>query len=289
MKVTTRLSAPFRSLFRFRLALVCASMLMTLACSRVTAAEPPPLVRAHAHNDYEHKRPLFDALEQGICSVEADIFLVNGQLLVGHTRRSLKPERTLEALYLVPLKARVEKHGGRVYRNGPEFTLLIDIKTAGEPTYAALKQVLAKYADIINSPQASAGPRRAINVIATGNRPAAVIAADKDRLVGVDGTWKDLDSDEPANLIPQISDNWRLLFKWRGDGPISLDERAKILSAVKKAHDHGRRLRFWATPDKPAIWQELYDDGVDLLNVDDLPGVARFLNDPTRRSSQIAP
>src|SRR5438128_1656766 len=35
------------------------------------AAEPTPLLHAHAHNDYEHTHPLFDALEQGFCSVEA--------------------------------------------------------------------------------------------------------------------------------------------------------------------------------------------------------------------------
>ena len=106
------------------------------------------------HNDYEHKRPLFDALDQGLCSVEADIFLVDGQLLVGHVRRLLKPERTLESLYLIPLKERIAKNGGRVYRGGPEFTLLIDIKTNGPTTYAALKKVLEKYADFINSPTA---------------------------------------------------------------------------------------------------------------------------------------
>ena len=43
-----------------------------------------PLQRAHSHNDYEQKRPLFEALARGICSVEADIWLVNGKLLVAH-------------------------------------------------------------------------------------------------------------------------------------------------------------------------------------------------------------
>ncbi|HEV3299351.1 MAG TPA: hypothetical protein VG055_06910 [Planctomycetaceae bacterium] len=200
----------------------------------------------------------------------------------------MKPERTLASLYLVPLKERVAKNGGRVYRGGPEFTLLIDFKTKGEPTYAVLKTMLAKYADIINAPAAGSAPRRAVNVVATGNRPAELIAADANRLVGIDGTLRDLDSDQPANLIPLISDNWRALFKWRGKGPIPPEEREKIRSAVQKAHAHGRRLRFWATPDNPAIWQELYDDGVDLLNVDDLPGVARFLNDPARRSPTSA-
>src|SRR5262245_1989348 len=63
------------------------------------ASQVTPLINAHAHNDYEHAHPLFDALDQGFASVEADIYPVDGELLVGHNRRDLKPERTLESLY----------------------------------------------------------------------------------------------------------------------------------------------------------------------------------------------
>jgi hypothetical protein len=48
----------------------------------LVAAAPVPLTRAHAHNDYLHARPLFDALDHGFCSVEADVWLVDGKLLV---------------------------------------------------------------------------------------------------------------------------------------------------------------------------------------------------------------
>src|SRR5262249_40240292 len=88
-----------------------------------------PLRHAHAHNDYLHHRPLLDALDHGFCSIEADIFLVSDQLLVGHERRDLRPERTLEKLYLDPLRERVKANGGRVYPGGPAFYLLIDVKT----------------------------------------------------------------------------------------------------------------------------------------------------------------
>jgi len=37
-----------------------------------------PLLNAHAHNDYLHKNPLFDALKNGFTSVEVDIHLLNG-------------------------------------------------------------------------------------------------------------------------------------------------------------------------------------------------------------------
>src|SRR5205807_5564118 len=98
-------------------------------------AEPAPLIHTHAHNDYEHKRPLFDALDNGFCSVEADVFLVDGELLVAHTRKEVKPERTLEKLYLDPLRKRIKANGGKVYPGGPTIFLLIDVKTEAKPTY----------------------------------------------------------------------------------------------------------------------------------------------------------
>ena len=53
----------------------------------IAAPQGPPVVqpRAHAHNDYEHARPLLDALAFGFCSVDADIWLVGGELPVGST------------------------------------------------------------------------------------------------------------------------------------------------------------------------------------------------------------
>jgi len=46
---------------------------------------------------------------------------------------------------------------------------------------------------------------------------------------------------------------------------------------VQRAHQQGRRIRFWAAPDNPAGWRELQQAGVDLLNTDDLAGLREFL------------
>src|SRR2546423_3232250 len=103
-------------------------ILVMMALALVGATEvqrPRPLARAHAHNDYEHARPLAEALEQGFCSVEADVHLVQGHLLVGHDPRELRPGRTLQSLYLDPLKKRVAENGGRGYRDCPTVTLMI--------------------------------------------------------------------------------------------------------------------------------------------------------------------
>src|SRR5438477_9207522 len=125
------------------------TQLFATNCMACLAAAPVPLIQAHAHNDYLHARPLFDALEQGFCSVEDDIYLVDGKLLVAHERQMTKPERTLEALYLEPLREQVKKNGGRVFRGGPEFTLLIDLKSDWHSTYPVLRDVLKKYADVL--------------------------------------------------------------------------------------------------------------------------------------------
>ena len=75
----------------------------SLSAGEAVANLGTPLARAHAHNDYEHERPLYDALANGFCGVEADVHLVSGELLIGHDPEDLQPGRNLQKLYLEPL------------------------------------------------------------------------------------------------------------------------------------------------------------------------------------------
>jgi len=236
-----------------------------------------PLPQAHAHNDYEHARPLFDALDHGFCSVEADIWLADGQLLIGHDRKDLKPGRTLEGLYLDPLRERIKANGGRVYRGGREFYLLIDVKTEAEATYAALDQVLANYADILTVTRDEKVESKAVTAILSGYRASDTIAKQAVHYVGIDGRPENLDGNPPAELYPWISANWTLLFKWNGEEMIPAAERQKLQSLVKRAHDQGRKIRFWSTAENQAMWKELFDAGVDYINTDKLDEFQKFL------------
>src|SRR5262245_38461023 len=83
---------------------VVMSFLSLVGRAADSSAPGSPLVRAHAHNDYEHQRPLLDALDQGFCSVEADVWLVDGQLRVAHDLKDAQPERKLQKLDLDPLR-----------------------------------------------------------------------------------------------------------------------------------------------------------------------------------------
>ncbi len=260
------------------LALWIASSLAPLAFG-ADAKSVVPLPAAHAHNDYEHARPLLDALDHGFCSVEADIYLVDGQLLVAHNRRDVKPERTLEMLYLDPLLARVRANGGRVYRGGPPFTLLVDIKAQGADTYDVLAKSLAKYAEMLTTVRDGQVQPGAVTVIISGDRATDRIAADKVRYAGIDGRMSDLSADSPVALMPLVSDNWGSHFRWRGDGEIPAAEREKLRGFVTQAHAKGRKVRFWAIPAKPAVWNELAAAGVDLINTDDLAGLEKYLRE----------
>jgi hypothetical protein len=209
--------------------------------------------------------------------VEADVFLEDGALLVGHARADLRPGRTLEKLYLDPLRERIKANGGRVYKNGPVIWLLVDVKTEALSTYEALDRVLARYTDIVSVVQGGKIDEKAVSVVVSGNRAKVQAAAQKVRYAGIDGRVSDLDSTEPAHLMPWISDNWTTLFRWRGDGPMPEDERGKLKELVRKAHQHGRLVRFWATPEKTPVWQELRAAGVDLINTDKLAMLRDFL------------
>ena len=241
-----------------------------------------PLIHGHAHNDYEHKRPLFDALDNGFCSIEADIYLVNGELLVAHERFQTKSEKTLQSLYLEPLRERIKKNGGRVYAGGPECNLLIDIKTDWKTTYPVLRDVLKQYSDILTIFRSDSKTTNGITAIITGNRSKEMFEGETERCCALDGELSDLDSNRTADFIPWISSSWSSTFHWNGHGQMPGDERSRLKEIVGKAHAKGCRLRFWGSPDNPDFWRELMADGVDLINTDKLSELRQFFESDNR-------
>ncbi|HEY3392769.1 MAG TPA: phosphatidylinositol-specific phospholipase C/glycerophosphodiester phosphodiesterase family protein [Lacipirellulaceae bacterium] len=255
---------------------VALSVVATIAtCGAAFAVEPLP--NAHAHNDYWHERPLTDALDRGFTSVEADIFVVDGKLVVGHARDELKPERTLESLYLEPLALRVKENGGRVHQGGERFFLLVDIKSDAQAALAPVNEVLSKYADMLTVVDRGKVKHGAVTIVISGNRPIAELESAKLRYAGIDGRLSDLDSNRPSHLMPMISDNWTSHFKWRGDGEMPAEERGRLKEIVDKVHGARRIVRFWGTPENEAVWRELRSAGVDLIGTDQLDRLATFL------------
>lgn len=247
------------------------------------SASTQPLERAHAHNDYEHTRPLYDALDHGFTSVEADVWLVDGELLVAHDREDVQPGRTLESLYFDPLEQQAARRGGTVYR-GYEgvFQLLIDVKSGAGPTYRAIDAELREHQRMMTSFSDGRTDADAVTAVISGNRDLGAMQTQETRYAGYDGRMTDLDSGLPAGDMPLLSDNWTRHFTWQGVGPMPPTEHDKLHEIADKAHRAGYRLRFWATPDAAApnremLWRELLHADVDHINTDDLAGLEAFL------------
>ena len=249
-------------------------------CMQLSAQTSPITSIAHAHNDYEHERPLHDAMESGFTSVEADVYLIDDKLLVAHDRRDTTPQRTLQSLYLAPLRQHFKKPTNRSTKQ--TFWLMIDIKSDSVTTLQKIHEILQEYPDLIRPlpdlSQKQAGPQTSpVRVVISGNRAKDEILHAQPRVTGIDGRLADLQSDLSPQAMPWISDNWNSHFTWRGEGDFPRQERDRLRSYVRRAHQKGRLLRFWATTDSPKFWNELIDSGVDLINADELSGLKSYL------------
>jgi hypothetical protein len=257
-------------------------LFQTIVCGAVspdTVTVPHP---AHAHNDYMHEHPLFDALENGFRSIEADVFTQNDSLYVAHDRKDIKQGRTLRGLYLEPLMAYISDNEKTIYDSASPLILLIDIKGDGLTTYSLLDRILSDFREILCfvSPEGYVGG--SVMVVVSGNRPVEYMMTQTDRFAFVDGRMNDLTGEYSPLLMPLISDRWTKYFSWMGKGDIPEKERRQLQLYVQHAHENGQLIRFWDTPDIPgkereAVWTELLEAGVDLVNTDDLGGLRAFL------------
>ncbi|HST72393.1 MULTISPECIES: phosphatidylinositol-specific phospholipase C/glycerophosphodiester phosphodiesterase family protein [Kocuria] len=256
----------------------------TAAAAEVELGEP--LAQAHAHNDYEHERPLLDALEHGFTSVEADVWLVDGELRVAHDSWELADAPTLEEAYLDPLAQLVSPNGKQLYPGyDGDFQLLIDLKSGGADTWAAVEEELAEHRKFITRYQDGQIRDRAVEAVISGNRPLADMQAAETRYSFYDGRSTDLGQGLDPGLMPLISENWTRLFTWQGAGEMPAAERERLRAYVAQAHGAGYRVRFWATndlagPAREKLWTELRAAGVDHINTDDLEGLEEFLSAP---------
>ncbi|KAF7966645.1 hypothetical protein HWV62_27427 [Athelia sp. TMB] len=251
---------------------------------------------------YEQNVPLYKALSYGASSVEADIYLVDDELLVGHTPFDLSKTRTLASLYLDPLMSLIETANKQaavgttrgIFELAPSITLnlLIDIKTDGPSTFKKLYNALdpLRTAGYLSTwdPTTSSIKRSIITVIGTGNTPLESVQTTgndrrRPRDIFLDAPLAKLPGDK-ANVYNQSNSPLASIDFGSGVGlwymlpPVG---RRRIRMLAEAAHAKGIQARFWNTPIAPIwlrnyVWQMLLDEGVDWLNVDDLPAAKDF-------------
>ncbi|MFY0651936.1 MAG: phosphatidylinositol-specific phospholipase C/glycerophosphodiester phosphodiesterase family protein [Cyclobacteriaceae bacterium] len=244
--------------------------------------EPKQVIKGHAHNDYEHERPLFEALENGFISIEADVHVIDGKLYVSHDPPAdLTTTKTLKELYLEPLRIHIKKNNGQVYKGYDEYVyLMIDIKTSAEYSYPYLREALAEYKDIISVITNAADQKtKPLKVLFSGNRPINALMNDSIKYAGIDGRPDELEDKISKPMMPVISQNYNRYLSWDGRGTADPKEVVLLKQMIEKAHTQGRKVRLWASSDIPEVWEFLLECGVDLINTDDLKGYREFALD----------
>ncbi len=230
-----------------------------------------PHPQAHAHNDYEHIRPLKDALQNGFISVEADVYLEGGELLVSH-EKPLKTASTLQKLYFAPLDSLIKVNHGRIYPGyEKQFYLMIDCKTEAG-TYQAIRKAVSAYPALLCS-----AARCPVQIFLSGNRPVDEMIRDGYNGLGIDGRPDDIGKGYSSEMMPVISDHFGNWSSWKGTIPPSNEDLKKIKDLAHRVHAEGKKLRLWAIPDREVAWKALAEAGVDFINTDHLTGLHQFL------------
>ena len=223
----------------------------------------------HSHNDYAGPRPFHAAYEQGFGSIEADIWLVNDTLWVGHTLFDLKDKRTLDSLYLVPLGGAVNKNKGNPYpESRRSLQMMIDVKTAALPTLQKLVSDLEKHPELTKN--------RKISWVISGNRPPDSLFSKYPPFIGFDGDLFRTYTADALERIPMMSADLARITTWKGQGSPEDSSILKLNSLINQAHRLHKTTRFWNAPDNEASWSILIGLGADLINTDHIEELAVF-------------
>ena len=238
------------------------------------------IIPGHAHNDYLNKPALFEALESGLVSVEADVHLTKDDLYVAHVRPlGRNKKRSLENLYLKPLFEHIQKNDGNVYQNydGP-FYLMIDFKGGSVEMYERLEKLLNKYQSMLTAIEDGVLKKGVVTVFLSGSRPTEAVLNSEPKLAFLDGRPSDIGKQISADVMPVISDHYKNHLSWNGKGDMPESEQLKLRKLVSKVHAENKKLRLWASPDNPNAWETFQRIGIDFINTDKPKKFAEFFS-----------
>lgn len=231
-------------------------------------------LNAHSHNDYLQSTPFFLAYNSHFGSIEADIWAVNGDLFVAHNSSEIKPDRSLDALYILPIVKLFRGDGGKAWNDNPStFQFLVELKTAVEPTLSLLVEKLKKYPDVFDSNV----NKNAIIVTITGHLPEPKEFRKYPLFIFYDGNLKKKYNDQERKRIALYSANLKEITLWNGQGTIPEKDEIRLTQIIDSVHSLTKKIRFWNAPDIPNAWKTYMNLGVDFINTDHIGELSNFL------------
>ena len=243
------------------------AILLTLIClqpawsqKRYTAAD------VHSHNDYTRPNPFYQAFKAGVGAIEADVYLRNGKLMVAHDTADIRPENTLKAMYLDPIKKEMGSHGR-------PLNLLIDLKESYTTLLPALIKEIAPLLPLMKTQKNNAK----LAIIITGNRPLPSLYQNYPNYIVFDDDLQQPHTPAQWKRVAQVSLNFDNYSKWKGDGKMLTQDERAVRSIINATHRAGRKIRFWNAPDNAIAWQKLMDLGANILCTDKIGEITAFL------------
>lgn len=249
---------------------ICFYLLFTL---QVKAQNRLSFNQGHSHNDYHQLKPLLNAYNAGMGSIEADIFIRHGQLFVAHDTVAIQLEATLKNLYLEPLSIFYSKSGNRPYSDASmNLQLVIDIKEDYQHVLPRLISELETYNDVFDSKK----NKNAIRILISGDVPLPAQFKNYPDYIFFDGRPNIKYTKAQLKRIAMISMDLKKGSTWKGIGNPSEADMAKLKAVITSAHRQHKPFRFWATPDSPNTWMVLESLGVDWINTDQPESLREF-------------
>ncbi|OAL00069.1 hypothetical protein IQ06DRAFT_294428 [Phaeosphaeriaceae sp. SRC1lsM3a] len=224
--------------------------------------------------------------------------LINQQ--VGHEPSALTSTRTLQSLYIDPILSTLERLNPQtqftqpgsqngVFDTSSAQTLyfFIDLKTGSQETWPAVLAALEplRSGSWLTTWDGKDRFNRPVTVIGTGNTQLSDVNAYLPRDVFFDAPLSQLGDATYAKLTanesPIASTDFAASFGDVRKREMNGTQLEKLRGQVEKAHARGIKARYWNQPAWPvgtrnAVWRTLWDEGVDLLNVDDLKAASEF-------------
>lgn len=223
---------------------------------------------------------------------------MNGTLHVGHEQGALTSARTFDSLYINSLLSILQNenpttafssgtHNG-VFDTDSSQTLylFVDVKTDGPTTWPSVVQALAPlraggWLTTLSNGTVTSG---AITVVGTGNTPLNQVQGVSPRDYFYDGPLAELNgtfSNITSDVSPIASTDFGAVFGTVRATSLNDTQLALLRQQITTAHDKGIFVRYWDQPAWPistrnGIWRQLYNEGADLINADDIVSAAGF-------------
>ncbi len=228
---------------------------------------------SHSHNDYEQKPPFDSAYDLGFNSIEADLYVKDGEIFVAHDYDKIKSERTFKHLYLNSLLSKIKSNNGYPYSNKKHLTIMLDLKKDGRDLIKILSEQLKPYKSELKN----------VKIVLSGDMPKPNEFKNYDKMFFFDGRKDLVYTKKEFERVAFVSTSFLDFGKyWAGKDSIPNETFQKIDLFVQEMHNKGKIVRLWGTPNTILGFETLQKLNVDIIGTDDLELLSKFLKIPSK-------